>query len=78
MVGQTFDFIKAGTLSGNFGNITSVTPGYTFAYNGVGGTGTLRVTGAAVTVPESGTGLLALLAGGASLGFVAFRKRKAA
>ena len=58
--GETFDFFYATALSGNFDNIVSETPGYSFTYSVTGSIGNI-VVATTTAVPEGSTGLLALL-----------------
>jgi fibronectin-binding autotransporter adhesin len=57
-VGETFNFLDYGTVSGNFASIVGLDPGYMYTDSFANGIGTLTVTAA---VPETSTLLTATL-----------------
>jgi MYXO-CTERM domain-containing protein len=71
-VGETFNFLDYGTVSGNFASIVGLDPGYMYTDSFANGIGTLTVTAA---VPETSTLLTATLMLGVG-GLLLHRQRR--
>jgi autotransporter-associated beta strand protein len=72
-VGETFNFLNYGIVSGNFANIVGLDPGYTYTDSFANGIGTITVVTAAV--PETSTLFAATLMLGAG-GLLVRRQRR--